>query len=808
MESLAQRGEAAGDDDDRNVADLLLDQIEFADVVVLNKCDLISPDEQHRLVNLLQALNPGAEIVTAVNSKIPLEKVINTGRFSFEKAAQSAGWLRSLQQGNNLTPETEEYGIGSLVYRARRPFHPGRLYDFISKHFILQEPDWRDAMEDGWDGKSGLLSVGVSGRMGSMPRDTDGAARQAAIASAEAAQRVVEALKELQGAGIAGQDGALLTAAATAAAAAAAASSAVAQLIAQLPLHDSVNRALSNAGASLHRNLAHEGESAVQPRARLTASFGQVFRSKGFIWIASRPDLCGEWSQAGGILRFTVGGPWYAALPSEAWPEDPDQLAQINSDFEGPHGDRRQELVFIGINIDRDALFAALDSCLLGADEDVGMDPFAPWPPLDQILDAGGDDEEEQEQEQEQAQDGITSIEDGHEGGVREVLDGAAEVQGVLNALGDGRLAVVQWHAPWCRPSHEASAELDALAKAHPEALLFRVDVDSSPANYAFAMEKVMELPTARREGAKPVLRLGAKFPAFTLHRAPMLQPYKQLGGDSAMQQVQEALMDEVLKNESTSGKTKVSNFNNNVRALTGGAGHLKEMLASARDQGKDALVLWISTKPGALPPLETRKQEELYKTVSCITNSSATIVLADVAASLANAVLADAMGAAKDLPCVHIVRSMKVVSKFMGNDVTPGVIQRACGSVVVEPTTTSVKARNLSNSNSLQNGPQTRQPSEFDPPVGKFARPGAVKHLPDGRTAHFFPKMPCLRCGCPWWTSDEWDARCVRCGWDCEKQGYDDDSKPLPAFVKKWEGFVAAIRKGETPAWAGTRSK
>ena len=90
-----------------------------------------------------------------------------------------------------------------------------------------------------------------------------------------------------------------------------------------------------------------------------------------------------------------------------------------------------------------------------------------------------------------------------------------------------------------------------------------------------------------------------------------------------------------------------------------------------------------------------------------------------------------------------------------------------------------------------------------YDPPGGKFARPGATKCLPDGRTVHFFPKMPCLRCGCPWWSSDDWNGRCIRCNWDCEASGYDDDSQPLPKYRNKWEQFTASIREGRTPDYS-----
>lgn len=63
-------------------------------------------------------------------------------------------------------------------------------------------------------------------------------------------------------------------------------------------------------------------------------------------------------------------------------------------------------------------------------------------------------------------------------------------------------------------------------------------------------------------------------------------------------------------------------------------------------------------------------------------------------------------------------------------------------------------------------------------------------------------PKMPCLRCGCPWWLGEDWDAKCARCGWDCQSSGYDDDSKPLPAYVQRWKAFTSAIHSGKTPVF------
>lgn len=94
-------------------------------------------------------------------------------------------------------------------------------------------------------------------------------------------------------------------------------------------------------------------------------AFGPVLRSKGFFWLATRAYQFGEWSQAGGMLTVGCGGPWFAEVPDEAWPEDEDVVKSIQNDFEGPWGDRRQELVFIGEGIDQAAISALLDECLL-----------------------------------------------------------------------------------------------------------------------------------------------------------------------------------------------------------------------------------------------------------------------------------------------------------------------------------------------------------------------------------------------------------------------------------------------------------
>ncbi len=170
-ESLASRGETLGEEDERSITDLLIEQVEFADVILISKTDLISSTEREELTAILRGLNTEAEIVPMVMGQAPLAKILNTGRFDFERAAQEPGWLKELR-GEHV-PETEEYGIASTAYQARRPFHPERFFAFLnrewvngrllrSKGYFWLASQYQEA--GSWSQAGGLMRHGYAGR--------------------------------------------------------------------------------------------------------------------------------------------------------------------------------------------------------------------------------------------------------------------------------------------------------------------------------------------------------------------------------------------------------------------------------------------------------------------------------------------------------------------------------------------------------------------------------------------------------------------------------------------------------------------
>ena len=129
-EQLVDRGQAVDEEDERNIVDLLSDQIDFADVILVNKTDLVTAEELRQVHGMIRALNLKATIHDTINSKVPIHEVLGTGRYDPERASQHDGWLESLVEH---TPETEEYGISNFVYERRIPFHPQRFFNCLQR---------------------------------------------------------------------------------------------------------------------------------------------------------------------------------------------------------------------------------------------------------------------------------------------------------------------------------------------------------------------------------------------------------------------------------------------------------------------------------------------------------------------------------------------------------------------------------------------------------------------------------------------------------------------------------------------------
>jgi G3E family GTPase len=408
-------------EDDRGVAELLLDQVEFADVIVLNKASSLSKQAADDVAAALQRLNPGARLLRADFGRIDPGEVINTRRFDMQRAAARPGWLAALEPGAAPhVPETLEYGIGSFVYRQRRPFAPERLEALLRRHWALQQQDWSEALRaDGYkgggarnDGDSSsdegddIAGVNAGGVGGSAAEEAGRAARSAEEAAAAAGQAASAARRAATSAAAAARDptaASAASAAASAAAAAAAAGAAAAAAASAAASAASAAAAVAASAAAPASPLAPAPDAGALRIARESA-FGGVLRAKGFMWLASRPDAVAELGIAGGIAALRCGGPWYDALPRDAWPVEAAARAALDADFVSAPGvgDRRQELVFIGIAVREDRLREALDACLATEDEWSAVtglaapglaDGLAPWPPLAALLQPGIEDD-------------------------------------------------------------------------------------------------------------------------------------------------------------------------------------------------------------------------------------------------------------------------------------------------------------------------------------------------------------------------------------------------------------------------------
>lgn len=137
-DTIIQRKMTDDQEDQRSIVNLLTDQVEFANVIILNKTDLVTTKQLGILEKTIKTLNPSARIIHAIHSKIDPKEILNTGLFDYDEAEQSAGWQKELelaQKGISHSPETDEYGISSFVYRQVKPFHPQRFLEFVSRSF-------------------------------------------------------------------------------------------------------------------------------------------------------------------------------------------------------------------------------------------------------------------------------------------------------------------------------------------------------------------------------------------------------------------------------------------------------------------------------------------------------------------------------------------------------------------------------------------------------------------------------------------------------------------------------------------------
>ena len=254
INTLKELGMGASDDDERSVIHLITDQIEFANVILLNKIDLLEENEIHKIYQILHHLNPLAKIYQTHRSDVHISKILNTKLFNFEEAENNSGWLREIR--GEHTPESLEYGISSFVYTRIIPFHPERLYN------MLFSPDSKiQTLRTKLESKSTEMDVSE----------------------------------------------------------------------------------------------------------KIIAPILSILRSKGLCWIGSRPDLTGIWSQAGRVYNLSPGEPWLAAMPIEILSLQ--KIIVNESDWDPIYGNRKQEIFFIGTQLDKKKVSEILDSCLMTPSE-------------------------------------------------------------------------------------------------------------------------------------------------------------------------------------------------------------------------------------------------------------------------------------------------------------------------------------------------------------------------------------------------------------------------------------------------------
>ncbi|KAF7563315.1 hypothetical protein G7046_g818 [Stylonectria norvegica] len=375
---ISTRRDDVTPEDERTVSDLMVDQIEFADVIILNKMDMVDDRTKLQLLNLIRKLNHRAKILESSYSSVDVKLLVNTGMFNIEVAQAGYGWLQDLHDmtvreinGRKVVtpkPETEEYNVGTFIYTRRRPFHPRRLWALLYDKFILQleNPQDEEDDDDEEDEETTEEDMKMSDYQGAQgdkaaidEKDEDSSSsrgKPSEPSSPESARSTVQTVPSPS------------------------------------------LRPKEQTQASDEDDVMLESEDLFTPpndvileNKRKHPVIARLFRSKGEFFMATRPHRAGDWSQAGAMLTMTGGRPWFCTLAPEEYvtgDEEIDGLVQHDIAKGGQWGDRRQELVFIGEKMDHSALEAMLDGCLLNDSE------FKKW---EAVMRDGADEDKKRE---------------------------------------------------------------------------------------------------------------------------------------------------------------------------------------------------------------------------------------------------------------------------------------------------------------------------------------------------------------------------------------------------------------------------
>ncbi|CAN8099834.1 unnamed protein product [Discula destructiva] len=336
--------------DERTVSDLMVDQIEFANVIVLNKTDMVRDKTMDSIKGIVQGLNRGAKVLCSSYGRVDVKEILNTGLFDLEEARAGSGWMANLHEmvvqrvnGKNVitpVPETEEYNVRNFIYSRRRPFHPERLMKLVYDKFILQLEHTEveeDEVKDNAPGNA-LASKDLSQNKNVHESDYD-SWEDADLDSGDDTGPPSSGRRRRSSA-----DTAL------------------------------TSQADSDMNDDGGEDLVQPANDVIIANKRAHPLLARLFRSKGKFWSATRPDYQGSWSQAGTMLTLVSGAPWFCVWPEEelaTFAAHPETQKSLDLDMKpgGEWGDRRQEIVFIGEKLDVEGIEKLLDACLLNDEE-------------------------------------------------------------------------------------------------------------------------------------------------------------------------------------------------------------------------------------------------------------------------------------------------------------------------------------------------------------------------------------------------------------------------------------------------------